>query len=72
MNEEEIKNSIEKLRAHRSSIIELREYKPQARGKKASAEPVRPTEEVFSGLFTEAVEEVPSNGPDQTRPDQGV
>lgn len=55
MNEEEIRASIAELRARRQSIPELRDYKPQARGKK----PVVPVstalpEDTFAGLFTEA------------------
>jgi hypothetical protein len=58
MNETEIKNSIELLRTRRASIGDLRDYKPQRSGKKASApkEPERDVEDTFSSLIQQADE----------------
>jgi hypothetical protein len=55
MNEDEIRNSIELLRARRQSLGELRDYKPQRSGKtKATKEAVRETEDVFGDLIQPA------------------
>lgn len=51
MNEEEIKNSIELLRARRQSVGELRDYKPQRGGKKTPAKPDVDVGETFAGLI---------------------
>jgi hypothetical protein len=56
MNEEQIKQSLELLRARRQSLGELRDYKPQRSGKKASApkEPEKDVEDTFSDLIQAA------------------
>lgn len=56
MNEEEIKNSIELLRARRQSLGELRDYKPQRGKKSAPKEPDKDVGETFSDLIQVADE----------------
>lgn len=53
MNEEEIKSSLELLRARRRSLGELRDYKPQRSSKKAAAskEPTKDVGETFADLI---------------------
>lgn len=53
MNEEEIKQSLELLRARRQSLGDLRDYKPQRSGKKAAAskEPDKDVGETFADLI---------------------
>lgn len=57
MNEEEIKNSIELLRARRQHIGELRDYKPQrGKGKSTPKEPDKDVADTFSDLIQAAEE----------------
>lgn len=54
MDEEQIKNSLELLRARRQSLGELRDYKPQRSGKKSPSSPKEPekdVEDTFSDLI---------------------
>lgn len=58
MNEEQIKQSIELLRARRQSIGELRDYKPQKSGKKSTPKaPNTDIGETFANLIQSTVEE---------------
>lgn len=56
MTPEQVKASIEELRARRSAIPAMRDYKPQGKGRKA-AEPERDPLEVFGDLFKPAPSE---------------
>jgi hypothetical protein len=54
MNEEDIQNSLELLRARRQSLGDLRDYKPQRSGAKKSSTPKAPekdVEDTFSDLI---------------------
>ena len=53
MNEEEIKHSLELLRARRQSLGELRDYKPQRSGKKSpvQVESTKDVGETFADLI---------------------
>lgn len=51
MNEEEIKNSLELLRARRQHLGELRDYKPQRGKAKAAKEPDKDIGDTFSDLI---------------------
>lgn len=63
MNEEEIKQSIELLRARRQSLGDLRDYKPQRSSKKASTPkaPEKDVEDTFSDLIQSAPDETTGN-----------
>jgi len=55
MDLEKIASQVELLRQRRLALPEIRDYKPQSRGKAKPAEPVvdaKPAEEIFAGLFT--------------------
>ena len=52
MTLDQIKESVALLRLRRASIPEMREYKPQAKGKaKKAAEPERDIMDTFGSLF---------------------
>jgi len=55
VNEEQVKQSIELLRARRQSMGELRDYKPQKGGKKSTPKaPDVDVEETFGNLIQPA------------------
>lgn len=61
MDREQVMASIEVLRQRRTSLAEIRDYKPQRGGKKSTKDTItpvsdKPAEETFAGLFVEPQE----------------